>query len=527
MQENQYYWSARARSEFAALFDDANYSEVFRRAVADALVRGWGGNRDKPFWALAVLAAALGAAQRARGGGGDGMDIVWLAPREVIGEIAEAEPEDIAGLEIRTELDGDALVMHTPDGVIRLTPHRVRVLKKLGEFLLAADEFAHAQDVMAVFGRLAGEDEATFAGTKDAARALSRIAYRYRTDHFLDGHAGSAFSIVRTWLAARGYEVDDETVLEFWRDPENARYKTYEASFAAFQSFIESIALAQSVQGEASGIAVDDPSVAGALVSGLTGTEELDVDAALAMEEHFGSASAADDLEADEDEMAGSAAGQAADAPERLGDSDLRLLGQRDITLLTTLTEIGRFGLGHPLASLRLIAFHPVQSGISNGLRTGRWKIPLERRVTCEEARPYEAVLEELGEVGERTKGWLEVALALQLEGEALEGDAEAARQSGLAVLARSRSKSLQKDPAALRRAFKAVEPALIRARSLASEFAASVQRRYPESRAADLARQFKDDIDAFSVEFRRRYIEQPGDDGSPADSTAANDEED
>ena len=489
--------------------------------MADAIVKGWGGNRDKPFWAMGVLASALAAADGSRQN--DGLDLVWRAASDIRDTIAAADAEALAPLGLTCVRDADALVFTTPDGALRLSPHRIRVLKKLAEFLMAADGFAYAQDVMTVFSGLAGLGAGTldgpggFPAVKDAARALARIAYRYRTDHFLDGHAGSAFSIVKSYLAARDFTVDDDTVLEFWCAPDNEKYRTYEASFGAFQSFAEAIEVARAVQGAESGIAADDPVVQGALVSGLTGTDELDAEAALALEAQLGDVPDAlandDDDAADAPPNSTGADNAASDptAPDRLGAADLRLLGQRDVALLSRLAEIGRFGLDHPLASLRLIAFHTVQSGISNGLRTGRWKIPLERRVTCEEARAYEAVVGDVTEVGDRLRGWLEVAFALEAEEEARQGEAEEARQSGLTVLSRSRSKSLQKDPAELRRAFKAVSPALIRARSLAGDFVQRVERRYPSSRADDLGRQFTDDVGTFSNEFRRRYLTTQG----------------
>ncbi|MEL7543173.1 MAG: hypothetical protein AAGJ70_05300, partial [Pseudomonadota bacterium] len=176
MSVSDFLWSERARSEFAALFDDASYSDAFKKAVADALVRGWSNNRDKPFWALSVLVVALAAS----GGSEDGMDVVWQAPTDMRARLSELGAESLAMFDCEVREDDGTLLLLTPDGDFRLTNHRLRVLRKLAEFFLCCDEFAHAQDIMGLLARLASagaQGSGTYADIKDATREFARVGY--------------------------------------------------------------------------------------------------------------------------------------------------------------------------------------------------------------------------------------------------------------------------------------------------------------------------------------------------------------
>ncbi|MEL6288960.1 MAG: hypothetical protein AAFQ42_11725 [Pseudomonadota bacterium] len=513
MSVSDFYWSERARSEFAALFDDAAYADGFRRAVAETLVRGWSNNRDKPFWSLSIVVAALSAAD----GSGDGMDIIWRNAGEIRATLTELSPDALAHLGIKVRDDDASLLLETPDGAFRLTQNRLRLLSKLTEFFLGCDEFAYAEDVMGLLARctaLAGDGD--YGTLKEITREFARIGYRFRTNNFLDAHAGSAFSIVNSYLAGRNYTLEDDTIFAFWADPENERYKTYEATYQAFANFAASMDEARTTNAASNADDIADPALAGA-IAGIVANDDAEVDTpGQDLVDVLGDEEENDD--ADEPEM------RSAD-PSVLGDADLRLFGQKEITLLSRLAEIGQFGAEHRRASLRLIAFHPVQSGISNGLRTGKWKVPLSERVTCTEARDYDGIISDIEALGARATSWLEVAFALASEEDAHDERTAGARAAGLETLARSRAKALQRDPAELRLAFLGVTPALVQAREMSDRFAGLFSRLFAADAAAEdhASDAFATDRSAFAAEFARRYIaDGSGDTASSVTADAA-----
>ncbi len=496
MSVSDFLWSERARREFAALFDDANYSDAFRRSVADALVRGWSNNRDKPFWALSIVVAALSAS----GGGDDGMDIIWQSA----GDIREqylAMPEDaLSAIGCSVSENDGTLLLSTPDGEFRLTNHRLRVLRKLAEFFLCCDEFAHANDVMGLLSGLAGApSQGSYADVKEATRAFARIGYRFRTENFLDGHASSAFSVINSYLAKRDFVFVDHTIFEFWADSGNERYKTYEATFQAFANFVAAMEDARAVNAGANARDIQDPALSGA-VAGLVANDDGGLeDVTQDLCSHL-----------DDDRDDGEVIEKATD-PAVLGDANLRLFGRKDIVILSRLVEFERFATEHRLASLRLLSFHPVQSGISNGLRTGKWKVPLSDRVTCQEAKSYGLIIEDLADLQARATSWLEVAFALASGEVDDDSAAHDVRTAGLATLSKSRSKALQKDPETLRRAFLEVTPALIQARELSERFAGLFRRLFPDSETCGMDNQFVSDKGLFAAEFIRRYLAGDG----------------
>ncbi|MEO0619734.1 MAG: hypothetical protein AAFZ01_10720 [Pseudomonadota bacterium] len=523
MSVSDFLWSERARSEFAALFDDAAYSDAFRKAVSDALVRGWSNNRDKPFWALSVLVVALAAS----GGSEDGMDVVWQSPADVRIQLSGLEEDSLSAFDCEVREDDGTLLLITPDGDFRLTNHRLRVLRKLAEFFLCCDEFAHAPEIMALLARLATsgtQGNGTYADVKEATREFARVGYRFRTDNFLDGHATSAFSVINSYLASRDYVLVDDTIFEFWADRDNERYKTYEATYQAFANYAAAMDDARATNAGANAHDIADPALTGA-IAGIVANDETPWGADDDGDPDDPSQEIGDTL-GGEDALDEVVEEKPAD-PTVLGDASLRLFGHKEITLLSRLTEIQNFAPNQRIASLRLIAFHPVQSGISNGLRTGKWKIPLSERVTCEEAKSYVTIIDDLETVRERAVSWLEVAFALASNDGRATGAAAEAREAGLATLAKSRSKALQQDPETLRMAFLQVTPALIQARELADRFAGLFRRALATSPAADVDEnaqdtQFSSDKALFAAEFIRRYLDVDDNAASTAASTIA-----
>ncbi|MEL7543804.1 MAG: hypothetical protein AAGJ70_08510, partial [Pseudomonadota bacterium] len=353
---------------------------------------------------------------------------------------------------------------------------------------------------------------------------LVTLVVAIRTDNFLDGHATSAFSVINSYLATRDYILIDDTIFEFWADRDNERYKTYEATYQAFANYAAAMDDARATNAGANAHDIADPALTGA-IAGLVANDETPWghdddgeydDPSQDLSETLGVDDAPDEPT---DEKSSD--------PSVLGDASLRLFGHKEITLLSRLTEIQNFAPNQRIASLRLIAFHPVQSGISNGLRTGKWKIPLSERVTCEEAKSYVTIIEDLETVRERAVSWLEVAFALAGNEGSATGTAAEAREAGLATLAKSRSKALQQDPETLRIAFLQVTPALIQARELADRFAGLFRRALAAGAAADTDdptqdTQFSSDKALFAAEFIRRYLDTDDDAALAASSAIA-----
>ncbi|MGI9386624.1 MAG: hypothetical protein ACR2OX_04275, partial [Methyloligellaceae bacterium] len=182
-----------------------------------------------------------------------------------------------------------------------------------------------------------------------------------------------------------------------------------------------------------------------------------------------------------------------------------------ELKLLDRIAEVGEFGRHYLLASLRLIAFHPVQSGISNSLRTGRAKLPLHRRVECEEASPYGQIHDDLDAVTDKVRSWLKIALSLR-ESDTCEDDRVAeAKQEGLLILKKSRAKSLAQDKALLRDALLEVEDPLIALQTTATSFSERVLARFGSPPGAALDTRFKEDRTRFTRILRERYLSLGG----------------
>ncbi len=540
MEQYDYYWSAKARLEFASIFDDGHYTDAFQRAVAEAFAKGWSGNRDKPIWAMAVAAraiaraAAVGTAFQSTGSAEDGLDLVWADPKDVLQGLLSLQGDDLSDINCTIEPGDGGFVLKTPDGHLRLTVFRLSVLKKLAELLLAANDFAFAQAVM---GQLSAAAQAeSFAGIKAASREISKIAYQYRTEHIKDAHAGSGFSIVRNFLAARGYTIEDDTVFEFWVDPENQKYQTYEACFRAFAAFVDAMQSAEAINAAHNAADIFDPIVAGDVATPAAFGDDFSAeppldDGSAAQEADSGRlapfavgglATAGNDNPGSSGEGDGDDAGAGALAPDILSDKDFRLLNQREVTLLSRIFEVGTFGRGLTLATLRLISFHAVQSGLSNGLRTGRWKVPIDERVKCIEAQAYSEIRKDIEELETKMTQLLEAAFACVADPSAVDETAEAAVRQGQSFIVKSRSKSMDKSPEELREAFLNVTPVLIAAREAASALSSAVSNRerslaatavqvqsHSSSNALDCL--FEEDRPKFANEYARRYADHLG----------------
>ncbi len=207
------YWSDRAQTEFAALFEDRAYGARFKDAVADTLIRGWPPNRDKPVWAIAVLVAALAGTEGGLGPA-SGLVIVAGTPDAIFARLAATRCADGP---ITIEPGGRSVRLAAFGASIHVGRNRIALLRKVAEFLLAADDYAHTATVSAILDGLGGDaamDETLF---REAVRALARRLYDYRKAHFAEGHAASGFDFIKRRLGAspRATTTDDE-LLALW-----------------------------------------------------------------------------------------------------------------------------------------------------------------------------------------------------------------------------------------------------------------------------------------------------------------------
>ena len=307
---------------------------------------------------------------------------------------------------------------------------------------------------------------------------MARIAYKYRAEHFLDGHSASSFSIIKTYLAKRDdFQIDDDALFAFWVWPENTHYKTYATVYFAFSDFRAALEEARIIQASTIAVEIDDPVIAGELA-------KLDEDIYATVREEL----------------------PPKDRIALLNESDLKLFKQNEISFLKQLLECGEFGLAHGRSSLRLLSFNAIQSGISNGLRTGRSKIPLEKRVLCLEARSYVELLAEIEALQEKSQGWLKVALALRANTTDSNDGAAQLQQEGIVILKQARSKSLSKSHDELRPLFAQMEESLIKCKEQTGQYAERLRNVFgnDEQKASE---QFDEDRALFAAEFENRYL--------------------
>ena len=510
MTEYDAYWTEQAREEFRALFDDADHSDRFRHLVADALVRGWSNNKDKPFWALGVVVGTLGeiagaaARHQGRPAKAGGLEILSNTPAELWQTLAEAAADKVLDPENRISASEQAGGLQIAfDGTsITLSRTRLAVLRKLAEFLLVCDEFAFAQEMTNMLARLASDGLGNAEAAKQDIRAIARVAYAYRSKHFRDTGAQSAFGLLMQFMSGQPeFAIKDDCVIEFWGWDRNDKYRTYSASFGAFSDFYDVLKEVTANREFANSSDIQDP-----LIESMLATHE-DPESALIEAEQRLLEVPQQDEEDDAEEWAAEPASQR--VPEVIDHAPMKLLAVKDLRLLQHLTELGSFGFAFPRASLRLISFHPVQSGLSNALRTGRSKLSLGERISCVEAIPYDIVQAKTEAIENRMSELLKAAFSRRDPGDLGGNDfADKVRRDGVVVLANIRARRGGRDGASSTdEDWRAVEPALIEAKRLATMFTERVRRiGGHDGTSAPLKDWFSNDKQVFSAQFNERY---------------------
>ena len=459
MSNIQYYWSEQSRMEFLALFDDGHHSTSFKESVAVAIAKGWQGNRDKPFWAMALLVTTLSVHEESSL---DGLDLITETPARLL-ERLKALPKEKK---------------------LQFSPMRIAVLRKVAEFFLAADSFANADRIMKIFAGLAqagaqsGEVDPKI--VREAGKELSQMAYHYRKQHFLDAHAASAFSIVKKFLAIRkNFVIDDGAIFDFWVWPESQSFQTYRKAFAACHDFDAGLQEAGIIDAMTKAASVDEPVIALSLAS---------------IDSVIGYSQEGEEME----EMV-----------KKLAESDLKPFTKKELDFLRLTLECGIFGTLRSLASLRLLSFHPVQSAISNSLRTGQSKIPLAERVLCHEAASYQEILQRLQSLEEKIQGILKISLSLRQQGSSKDNITAQEKQlvaQGIVLLKKKRSKRWERSAEDLQDAFASLEQPLI---ELLGQLEYHIKNMSNALKRDSNNQVFITDKDKFSKEFTALYLDQ------------------
>lgn len=399
MLDREAYWSNQARQEFATIFDGGPDRPRLKARVAEALNQGWSGNRDKPLWALVILVGALseGAPDE------DGLTIISEPTNAIWHRLVDWSKRESSEAAPMAHLADQKVIIVFDGTTLTLSLARIEILKKIGEFLLVCNEFAFAREVLERLRTLAANRLGDVAIVREQARAFGRLAYKYRSQHFSDGHATSAFSILMQYLSERAqFQIDDDSVLEFWEWEKNDKYKTYSASFHAFTDFYDALADVALARGMAAPLSIDDP----AIQERLSDNEGLDSDLLESGDNREQRSEPELDSESDFDMPI---------PPEKLvnmlAEAPMKLLSAKELSLIEQVLSLKDFGYAYVLASLRLIAFHPVQSGLSNSLRTGRSRLTLEERLGCTEAQSYSSISETALSLERRLVELLKIAL--------------------------------------------------------------------------------------------------------------------
>ncbi len=483
-EDTLFTWSVAARSDFRAVTDDGATSDRFKIALAATIAQGWDNNRDKPAWALAALMQALARSELALA---TCLDLLWLRPADILSALAAS---DDAG--VGKNADG-SLYLRDKRGTFRLSPFRVRLVQKLLEFVVSCDDFSHGPTVVDMLDPLREYPAQGTDPVGDATRAFAKLLYRYRETHFDDARANATFTVIRGYTQSAGDIIDDDSPYAFWMSEDNRIFRTYSASFFGFRDY--AAALSGAVQRAALERGID------ATHPGLQ--KELSVDPE-------------DPFDKEEDDPEGVAAALPDEVPDRpetaaealksIAEGDLKIVKQKERALLSPIMQAGAFGVSLPRATMRLLSFHPIQSALSNSLRTGKALLPIEERVRCSEARGYDALAGDLQALESAMTDWMKIALALRIGQGSQDERLASIREAGVALLKQKRSKTFDRPPEELAAAFKGIETGLIAVSGALRSYAQAFRRVY--ATAQDLESAFEADRALFRDAFTQLYLD-------------------
>ena len=426
-------------------------------------------NRDKPFWDLAHLLAAV-----ARATGADGVIDLALDPRLTR---AEAVRNALAGAGVVTDDHGPMLALDGRDW--RMGWSGTARLLTLAEFVLTADGLAQFAAIRGFVGELGAAPDRE--AVDQLSRRLVRIATSYREAHMPIAPVEKRFRAILSFLGERrgGGAFGDGDVLEFWRaeveSGERTQFRTVAEHFVTYSKAFEAFG----------GLA---------RLTGATSVEEIEgwsdrLDGALA------------DLvgEAEEAEPLAMRLKALPDGP--------KILTKAERDEVADIVALAPFHRDRPLTVLRSISFGRVQSGIANRLRRGTGGPDVAERAACGEAESYDAVVGRAHALDEHVDRMVRIAAALRL-GASAKGDArlEAVVSQAEADLKRVRRAGFDTDRETLAAGFATADDVLADARAALSDFLAATRALTGWS---PLPEAFSEDREVFAAAFARAYLAQ------------------
>ena len=484
-EDTLFTWSVAARSDFRAVTDDGKCSERFKLALAATIAQGWDNNRDKPAWALAALMQALARTEVALA---TCLDLLWLSPTDMLAALRDSDDPGIG------RNDDGSLFLKDKRGTFRLSPFRVRLVQKLLEFVVSCDDFTHGPTVVDMLDPLREYPAQGTDPVGEATRAFAKLLYRYRETHFDDARANATFTVIRGFTKEVGDVIDDDTPFAFWMSADNTIFRTYAASFYGLRDYVAALTEAQTRAAMEKGLDAAHPGL----------QAELSV--------------MPDDPFADEDDGAATAAALPEEAPKApetaeealksIAEGELKIVTQKERALLSPVLQAGAFGVALPRATARLLAFHPIQSALSNGLRTGKALLPIEERVHCSEARAYGDLAQDLQALETAMTDWMKIALALRIGEDTDNPQLAEIRDAGVVLLKKKRSKSFDRAPEELAAAFKGIETGLISVNAALRDYGKALRRGFASG--DDMAEAFEADRGLFRAAFSQLYLETP-----------------
>lgn len=399
------YWSQVAQNDHDAQFEPSD-PVWLRREVADRLVFGAAGNRDKPFWQLVIVTAVAGEAFRAGGEAGfaNGFALLSLEPAE-LDSLLEPYADEKGRLS-------------TAIGRTKLSRAQLVVLRKVLGFLLMCDQGKHAVAVLEALDSAAQAGPEAGETLRAAVLKLSNAAHAYRSTHFVEGQANATFDIVHRVVRSVGRQAPDDLVIEVWHSQCDGRAREYESAVRFVVHYRQAVADAQAIAAAA------NPS---------------DVDATIHLDQRIDEAGEPETL-----------------SVVALRKTPLRIVSADDLSRVERLVRHWPNLRDMPATLGRLAVFGPIQSGISNHKRKPT-AIALEDRVLCAQVGDYDGVMAEFDAYAEQLRGWVAPLLVLRAGGpDAADAlldrlpDTEQARareilSDGIGIVRKSRSKALRR----------------------------------------------------------------------------------